>query len=72
MDAPTTSIRLTEDERALLDAFAAYMSVKHGVNLNRTQAIKQLMRRARPPDSETTPEAAAFRNAYSTVFGKTK
>jgi hypothetical protein len=68
MTAPPTSIRLTEDERELLDAFAAYMSVKRGINLNRTQAIKHLMRKAQPP-TEAGPEAARFRRAYSIVFG---
>ena len=64
-----TSIRLTADELELLDAYAAWMHDRHGINVNRTGAIKSMIKRLKPPD-DPTPAGARFRRAHSAVFGR--
>ena len=72
IEAKTTSIRLSEDERELLDAFAGYLHHKSGINVNRTGAIKNMMRRQKPPETEAGEAAVRFRRAYIRVFGELK
>lgn len=72
IEAKTTSIRLSEDERELLDAYKAYLVFKTGVNVNRTGAMKMLMRRAKPPETEHGEAAVRYRRAYVRVFGETQ
>lgn len=68
-----TSFRFSPDELELLDATAAYMLERHGMNHNRTSVIRELLRRSKPPTAEQTgglgPAAVRYRRAYSTIFG---
>ena len=71
-----TSMRFSPEELELLDAHAAYLQERHGVNHNRTSLIRDMLRRSKPPTSETTgglgPAARRFRNAWTTIFGELK
>lgn len=68
-----TSFRFTADELELLDAQAAYLHERHGLNFNRTAAIRNMLRLVKPPEPGTPngigPAAARFRRAYTTIFG---
>lgn len=64
-----TSFRLSPDELELLNAQAAWLFERHGLNFDRTAVIRNMMRLAKPPDANT-PAARRFREAYTTIFGK--
>jgi hypothetical protein len=66
----TTSFRYSPDEAELLDAWAAYLK-SHNPHLIRgthSDALRHLMKRAKPPDGPGEVEAR-LRRAYSTIFG---
>lgn len=65
-----TSMRLTEAERALIDAYRRYMFAEHGTNMSRSDAIRALLRRIPYPEGELTEHAGQLRRAYSGVFGR--
>lgn len=67
--ARPTSFRLTHAELELLDAQAAFLLERHGLNYNRTAVIRNMMRAAKPPADALGPAAVRFRSAYATMFG---
>ena len=69
MIVPPTTMRFTEDEKALLDAHAAYLTAKHGIPQSRTSVIRHILRKVTPP-TENTPEARALRVAHHRIFGE--
>ena len=68
-----TSFRFSEDELELLDAQAAWLLERHGLNYNRTAVIRNMMRLIKPPAPDSAaglgPGAARFRRAHATIFG---
>lgn len=64
MPRTTTSIRLSDTESALVDAWAAYLTAKHGTEYNASTVLRRLLRGARTPD-EAGVEAAALRKAHA-------
>lgn len=70
-----TSFRFSPEELELLDAQAAYAYERHGVRVNRTAAIRNMMRLTKPPQpgpGGLGPGARRFRSAYTTIFGEPK
>jgi hypothetical protein len=65
-----TSFRFSPEELELLDAQAAYLLERHGLNYNRTAVIRNMMRVMKPPVDQLGPAARRYREAYSTIFGK--
>lgn len=66
----TTSFRYSADEAELLDAWAAYLKSAnpHIVRGTHSDALRHLMKRAKPPDKPGEAEARV-RRAYTTIFG---
>lgn len=66
----TTSFRYSEDEKELLDAWAAYLkaSAPHLVGGTHSDAIRHLMKKAGAP-AAVGEEPARVRRAYTTLFG---
>ena len=65
-----TSIRLTDDELALVAVHAQRLQKRTGRTHTTTDVIRYLLRAAAPPDAKAAPGDSAFRQAYTTVFGK--
>lgn len=74
MDTPNrpqpTSMRLHADDLALLDAIADYQRATKGGRWSRTETVRQLLKRVKPPESEAGVEAAAWRRAYQAAFSR--
>lgn len=68
-----TSFRFSPDELELLDALAAYLTERRGIAYNRTAAIRDMLRRNKPPAADEPgglgPGALRLRGAYATIFG---
>lgn len=56
-NTPVTTMRLSPNEVALLDALAAHQGI------SRTDVVRRLIRQAKPP-ADLTPSAAAVRRAH--------
>lgn len=63
-----TSMRFNENEVALLNAWAAYLSATTGIGHSRTDVILRLLSRVPPPDDHTAV-ANDLRLAYTAIFG---
>lgn len=64
-----TTIRLSEDERELIDAWAGHISAQTGTIGTTSAVIRLLLKRAKPPESAGETQSR-IRRAYTTIFGK--
>lgn len=63
------SVRFTEDEYALIDAVRDHLTERRSSPQSRADVFRLALRQLKPTD-EASPTALRWRDAYSTVFGR--
>lgn len=69
MERQPTTIRLSADERELIDAWAAHITSQTGTIGTTSAVIRLLLKRSKPPESPGETQSR-IRRAYTTIFGK--
>jgi hypothetical protein len=70
MVTKSTSIRLTEEEEGVLDAWARYRGAGRARGTSRTEVIGWMLRRVKPPADALGPEATELRQAWAKLNGE--